>query len=356
MKRRRRAWRSAICASARSGETSDTTGLHHRAPPARHEPRRPARRVDDRRGRDPAGDGLRHDRRACRSRSGSDTALVPMAAYALIGTSRALVGQHDLDARRADRRGRRHRRRRRPDRALAAATTLAMLSGALLLAAGALRLGFIADFISQPVLAGFKAGTGPADRGRPARQGARDRADRRLVLREAALARSRTSATSAGRTAGAGVRRRSRCCWRSSAGRRASRARCSRSAPGIAIGAAGLLDVALTGAGSVAGCRTPGRARPRPDRAAVAGGAGHRADGVRGVDRRRTRGRAPRRALSPNADRELLALGAANLAGGVFRALARGRRPLADGGQRQRARPSSPAPSRRSSRCSRCCS
>ena len=47
-----------------------------------------------------------------------------------------------------------------PDRALAAATTLAKLSGGLLVAAGALRLGFVADFISQPVLAGFKAGTG----------------------------------------------------------------------------------------------------------------------------------------------------------------------------------------------------
>ena len=88
------------------------------------------------------------------------TALVPMVAYALIGTSRALsvsttstlaalTGAAVATVADGD-----------PDRALAAATTLAMLSGALLLAAGALRLGFIADFISQPVLAGFKAGTG----------------------------------------------------------------------------------------------------------------------------------------------------------------------------------------------------
>ena len=47
-----------------------------------------------------------------------------------------------------------------PDRALVAASTLAALSGILLLAAGTLRLGFVADFISSPVLAGFKAGTG----------------------------------------------------------------------------------------------------------------------------------------------------------------------------------------------------
>ena len=35
-----------------------------------------------------------------------------------------------------------------------------MLTGVLLLAASVFKLGFIADFISQPVLAGFKAGTG----------------------------------------------------------------------------------------------------------------------------------------------------------------------------------------------------
>ena len=35
-----------------------------------------------------------------------------------------------------------------------------MLVGAILLAAGALRLGFVANFISEPVLTGFKAGIG----------------------------------------------------------------------------------------------------------------------------------------------------------------------------------------------------
>ena len=47
-----------------------------------------------------------------------------------------------------------------PSRALVAASTLAALSGLLLGGAGLLRLGFLADFISAPVLAGFKAGTG----------------------------------------------------------------------------------------------------------------------------------------------------------------------------------------------------
>ena len=38
---------------------------------------------------------------------------------------------------------------------------LSFLTGAILIAAGAFKLGFLADFISLPVLAGFKAGTGP---------------------------------------------------------------------------------------------------------------------------------------------------------------------------------------------------
>jgi SulP family sulfate permease len=46
------------------------------------------------------------------------------------------------------------------DRAIEAATTLAILTGVLLIGASVFKLGFIADFISQPVLAGFKAGTG----------------------------------------------------------------------------------------------------------------------------------------------------------------------------------------------------
>ena len=86
------------------------------------------------------------------------TSLVPMAIYALLGTSKvlnvsststlailtgtelALVGQGV-----------------RPETALA---TLTLLVGVVLVAAQVLRLGFVASFVSKPVLTGFKAGIG----------------------------------------------------------------------------------------------------------------------------------------------------------------------------------------------------
>ncbi len=89
------------------------------------------------------------------------TAFVPMLVYALLGSSRVLsvsstatlailtgtqlgLAVPDGDAAR-----------------LATATaTLAALVGAMLLAARLLRLGFVANFISAPVLTGFKAGIG----------------------------------------------------------------------------------------------------------------------------------------------------------------------------------------------------
>ena len=43
---------------------------------------------------------------------------------------------------------------------MAAASTLALLVGGFLILAGLLRLGFLANFISDPVLTGFKAGIG----------------------------------------------------------------------------------------------------------------------------------------------------------------------------------------------------
>src|SRR5262249_41577091 len=46
------------------------------------------------------------------------------------------------------------------DELAAASTTLAVLVGAMLVAASVLRLGFVANFISDPVLAGFKSGIG----------------------------------------------------------------------------------------------------------------------------------------------------------------------------------------------------
>lgn len=89
------------------------------------------------------------------------TALVPMLIYALLGTSRVLsvsstttlailaATQLGLAVPDGD-----------PARLLTAAATLTALTGALLVAAALLRLGFVANFISTPVLTGFKAGIG----------------------------------------------------------------------------------------------------------------------------------------------------------------------------------------------------
>jgi sulfate permease, SulP family len=88
-------------------------------------------------------------------------ATVPMVAYALLGTSRPLsvsststisiltAGALVEVGAAVD-----------PGRAAATASLLAFLVGGILAAAGLLRLGFLADFISSPVLAGFKTGMG----------------------------------------------------------------------------------------------------------------------------------------------------------------------------------------------------
>src|SRR5262245_14698201 len=93
--------------------------------------------------------------------AGLYTALVPMVIYALLGTSRVLSvsttatlailpsAQLALAVPDGD-----------PGKLATAAATLAALTGALLLLASALRLGFVANFISAPVLTGFKAGIG----------------------------------------------------------------------------------------------------------------------------------------------------------------------------------------------------
>ena len=88
-------------------------------------------------------------------------AIVPMVAYALVGSSRPLsvsststisiLTAGALVEAGAD---------GDPGRAVATASLLAVLVGGFLAAAGLLRLGFLADFISSPVLAGFKAGMG----------------------------------------------------------------------------------------------------------------------------------------------------------------------------------------------------
>jgi high affinity sulfate transporter 1 len=93
--------------------------------------------------------------------AGLYTAFVPMVVYALLGTSRVLSvsstatlailasTQLALVVPDGD-----------PGKLATAAATLAALTGVLLLLASALRLGFVANFISTPVLTGFKAGIG----------------------------------------------------------------------------------------------------------------------------------------------------------------------------------------------------
>lgn len=89
------------------------------------------------------------------------TAFLPMVVYALLGTSRmlsvsttttiAILGASALGGLGATHPG------TGPATAMA---TLAVLVGAILVAARLLRLGFVANFISDPVLTGFKAGIG----------------------------------------------------------------------------------------------------------------------------------------------------------------------------------------------------
>jgi SulP family sulfate permease len=89
------------------------------------------------------------------------TALVPLAIYAVLGTSRPLsvsttttiavltateLGQVVLGG--------------DPSSLLKASAMLTLLVGGILVLASLLRLGFIANFISEPVLVGFKAGIG----------------------------------------------------------------------------------------------------------------------------------------------------------------------------------------------------
>ena len=89
------------------------------------------------------------------------TAFLPMVIYAVLGTSRVLsvsttttlailaaaeLGEVVPDG--------------APAALLSASATLALLVGAMLVLASIMRLGFVANFISEPVLIGFKAGIG----------------------------------------------------------------------------------------------------------------------------------------------------------------------------------------------------
>jgi sulfate permease, SulP family len=93
--------------------------------------------------------------------AGLYVALVPMFVYALLGTSRrlsvsststlAILTATELAIAVPD---------GQPGQLMAAASTLALLVGGILILAGVLRLGAIANFISDPILTGFKAGIG----------------------------------------------------------------------------------------------------------------------------------------------------------------------------------------------------
>jgi len=89
------------------------------------------------------------------------TAFIPMGIYALLGSSRvlsvsstttlAILAGAPLGSLVPD---------GEPGKLIVAAATLTALVGVMLMLAAALRLGFVANFISTPVLTGFKAGIG----------------------------------------------------------------------------------------------------------------------------------------------------------------------------------------------------
>jgi len=89
------------------------------------------------------------------------TALVPMLIYAVLGTSRVLsVSTSTTLAILTAAQLRQAVPSGDPAALLRALATLTMLVGAALLLAWLLRLGFVANFISEPVLVGFRAGIG----------------------------------------------------------------------------------------------------------------------------------------------------------------------------------------------------
>ena len=89
------------------------------------------------------------------------TAFLPMVIYAVLGTSRALsVSTTTTLAILAAAELGEVVPSGNPKALLIASATLTLLVGAMLVVAALLRLGFVANFISEPVLVGFKAGIG----------------------------------------------------------------------------------------------------------------------------------------------------------------------------------------------------
>lgn len=95
------------------------------------------------------------------AQAGLYAAFAPMLAYAVLGTSRMLsVSTTSTIAILTAGALAEVTRAAGPAETLTAAVTLSILVGAMLLVAGVLKLGFVANFISDPVLTGFKAGVG----------------------------------------------------------------------------------------------------------------------------------------------------------------------------------------------------
>src|SRR5262249_1152350 len=89
------------------------------------------------------------------------TAFLPMVIYAMVGTSRPLsLSTTTTIAILAGAQLGQFAEGDTPASLLRASATLTLLVGATLMLASVLRLGFIANFISEPVLIGFKAGIG----------------------------------------------------------------------------------------------------------------------------------------------------------------------------------------------------
>jgi high affinity sulfate transporter 1 len=93
--------------------------------------------------------------------AGLFAALVPMAVYAVLGTSRLLSVSTTTPIAILCATAIGEALRKDPGLdPLTAAATLSVLVGLMLVAARVLRMGFLANFISEPVLTGFKAGVG----------------------------------------------------------------------------------------------------------------------------------------------------------------------------------------------------
>lgn len=88
------------------------------------------------------------------------TSLVPMVVYALLGTSAVMSVSSTTTIAILSASALGGVAESNPAGLAAAAATLTILVGLILLGARVLRLGFVANFISDPVLTGFKAGIG----------------------------------------------------------------------------------------------------------------------------------------------------------------------------------------------------